>query len=128
MASPYIKKSFQDVGCLGFYEKIQEVGSNFKLTSLFITNFRRDKANIAEVDFIISRNSISIATGIPTHGEILFKGMDLDIENCRPFLKQKYKDSPKHIFPFKQFLDRYDPLIKMIMRYFACEGRFSRLY
>ncbi len=54
--------------------------------------------------------------------------MDLDIENYKPFLKPHYKDAPKHIFPFRQFLDRYAPLIKMIMRYFTCEGRFSRLY
>lgn len=70
MASPFIKKFFQDVGCLVFYEKIQEVGSNAKLTFIFPTNFRRDKANIAGVDFTISADSISIATGIPNHGEI----------------------------------------------------------
>jgi len=87
MASPFINKYFQDAGCLGFCEKIQEVGSNFKFTSLFATNFRRDNANIVRVDFIISADAISIATGIPTHGEIWFKGMDLDIENYEPLLK-----------------------------------------
>jgi hypothetical protein len=31
MASPFIKKSFEDVGCLGFCERIQEVGCHAKL-------------------------------------------------------------------------------------------------
>lgn len=68
MTASFIKKSFQDVGCLGFFERIQEGGSHAKFTSLFATNFRRDKANILGVDFIISIDSIASATGIPNHG------------------------------------------------------------
>jgi hypothetical protein len=128
MASPFIKKSFEDVGCLGFCERIQEVGCHAKLTSLFATNFKKDKTTIVGIDFTISTDAISIATGIPNHGEIWFKGMDLDIENYKIFLKPHYKNNPTHIFPFRQLLDRYAPLMKMIMKYFTCEGRFSRMY
>jgi len=67
MASSFIKKSFQDVGYLVFCEKIQEVGSNAKFTSLFATNFRRDKASIVGVDFTISADSIVTATGLPNY-------------------------------------------------------------
>ena len=101
MASLFINKLFEDVGCLGFCERIQEVGCHAKLTSLFATNFKKEKKSIAWVDFTISMDSISIAIGIPNHGEIRFKGMDLDIENYKIFLKTHYKDAPTHIFPFR---------------------------
>ena len=62
MASSFIRKAFEDVGCLGFCEKIQEADFHAKLTSLFATNFRNDKANIAGVEFTISANSIASTT------------------------------------------------------------------
>jgi hypothetical protein len=68
MASPFTKKSFEDVGCLGFCERIQEVCFNAKLTSLFATNFKKDKTTIAGIEFTISTDSIIVATGIPNHG------------------------------------------------------------
>lgn len=127
-ASSFIMKYFKNVGCLGFCDRIQEVGCHLRLTSLFANNFRRDKVNIAGVDFTISGDAISIAIGIPNHGEIWFKGMDLDNNNYKAFLKASYNNDPKHIFPFRHLLDRYGPLRKMIMKYFTFEGKFSRLY
>ena len=100
-ASSYIEKSFEDVGCLGFCERIQEVECHAKLTSIFSTNFRRDKGTIAGIDFIISADAIALTTDIPNQGEIWFKGMDLDIENYKVFLKMHYKDAPIDIFPFR---------------------------
>ena len=44
------------------------------------------------------------------------------------YLKPAYKVALKHIFPFIHLLDKYTLLMKMIMKYFTCEGRFSRLY
>lgn len=124
MASPFLKKSFQDVGCLVFCEKIQEVYFNVYLTGIFATSFRRDKAIIVGVEFTILVEDISIATGILNHGEVWFKGMDLDVENYEAFFKPPYKTTPKHIFPFKHLLDKYAPFMKMIMNYFTYEARF----
>lgn len=45
-----------------------------------------------------------------------------------PYLKPRYKDYNKSIFPFSHLLERYAPLMRIIMKYFTCEGRFSRLY
>ena len=98
------------------------------MTSLFATNFKKDKTTIVGVDFTIFTDVIATDTCIPNHGEIRFKGMDLDIENYKVFLKPHYKNNPTHIFPFIRLLDRYAPLMKMIMKYFTCEGRFSRMY
>lgn len=54
--------------------------------------------------------------------------MDFDIENYKVFLKPYHKNDPTHIFPFKQLLEKYAHLMNMIMKFFTCEGRFSRLY
>ena len=86
-ASEFIKRSFKQVGCLGFCEKVQEVGYHYELTSLFATNFKRNKTTIAGMDFLVSTEVIALATSIPNQGEIWFKGMDLDIENYKVFLK-----------------------------------------
>lgn len=32
------------------------------------------------------------------------------------------------VFPFRFLKDEYVPLMRLIMRYFTCEGRFSRLF
>ena len=76
----------------------------------------------------MSKDIIAQATCIPNQGEIWVKGMELDLEHNKMFLKPQYKDSPSHIFPSKHLLDKYIPLMKTIQDYFTCEGRFSKLY
>ena len=34
----------------------------------------------------------------------------------------------RRVFPFRFLKDEYAPLMKLIIRYFSCEGRFSSLY
>lgn len=127
-ASEFIRKSFEQAGCLGFCQKVQEVGYHHDLTSLFTTSFKKDRAIIAGVKFPVSAEVIALATTIPNQGEIWFKGMDLYLEHYKMFLKPQYKECPSHIFPGKKFLDKYNPLMNIIMKYFTCEGRFNRLY
>ena len=62
-ASLFIKKSFEDVGCLGFCERIQKVGFHTKFTSLFSTNFRRDEITIEWMDFMLSAEVIGMSLG-----------------------------------------------------------------
>ena len=45
-----------------------------------------------------------------------------------PFIKRGYKEGCKTIFPFSHLLERYAPLMKVIMNYFTYEGLCSRLY
>ena len=45
-----------------------------------------------------------------------------------PYLKPRYKDHNKSIFPFFHLLDIYAPMMRIIMKYFTCEGRFSHIY
>ena len=69
-----------------------------------------------------------MATEIPSVGEMWFKHANLDLSYYETFLKPRYKDDFKSIFPFSHLLERYVPLMRVIMKYFTSEGRFSRLY
>lgn len=128
MSSPSLKKSFQDVACLAFCQNIEELRFNDKLTSTFSTRLRRDKVTIDGVVFTLLVDTIATATGIPNTGELWFKNKYLDLENYKMYLKPPYKTARKHISPFRHLLDKYAHLMKMIMKYFTCEGRFSILY
>ena len=75
----------------------------------------------------LSSDTIAHATGLPDVGEKWFKTAKLDMSCYEPFLKPRYKEGYKTIFPFSHLLDRYAPLMKVIMKYFTCEGRYSRL-
>jgi len=80
-------KCFEDVNCLGFFQRVKEVGYHEYLTSIFSFTLKEDKITIAGTDFIFLVDSISQATSIPNHGENWFKGMNLYLEEYKPYLK-----------------------------------------
>ena len=107
---------------------MQEVGYHEHLTSIFTLTLKEDQITITKTDFMLSVEAISQATIIPKHGENWFKGMNLYLEEYKPYLKSQYKGAHSHVFPFKYLLERYAPLMKVVMKFFTCEGKFSRLY
>ena len=86
-SSPFILKCFEDVNCVEFFQKIQEVGYNEQLTGLFSIALKKHKVVIVGIEFNFTLESISTTTGIPNHGEYWFKGMNLDDEYFKPYLK-----------------------------------------
>jgi len=52
----------------------------------------------------------------------------LDGHYYEPYIKSRYKNERKRTFPFRFLEDKYAPMMRVIMKYFTCEGRFSRLY
>ena len=98
------------------------------LTRLFISGLHDRQVILAGVTFTMSNNAIAATTAIPNVGEKWFKQRNLDHSYYEPYLKPRYKDEKNTIFPFSHLLDRYVPMMKIIMKYFTCEGRFSRLY
>jgi len=115
-SSSFIRKSFEDAGCLTFCKRIEQLKFHDQLNSAFSTKLRKDKVTIAGVEFTVSRKIISTTTGIPNTGEIWFKKEDIDIQNYTMYLKAPYKTTPKHVFPFRHLQERYDPLMKFIMK------------
>lgn len=93
-----------------------------------MTHLHNNEVTLAGITFSISPAVISEATGIPDVGEKWNKGQDIDREYYEPYIKARYKDKMKRVFPFKFLEDRFAPLMKIIIKYFTCEGRFSPLY
>lgn len=98
------------------------------LTRIFISKLHDNQVTLAGVTFTISTIVISAATGIPDVGEKWFKQSELEKHYYEPFIKPRYINEKKRYFPFSHLLDRYAPMMTIIMKYFSCEGRFSRLY
>ena len=72
---------------LGFCQRVQEVGYHEQLTAIFSITLKVEKDTIVGIDFIFYIDAISHAIGIPNHGENWFKGMNLDLEEYKPYLK-----------------------------------------
>ena len=128
MASPMTVTCFKHVGCFGFCEKIQRVQHHPMLSRLFISNIHDNQVTLASVTFTVSTAIISTATGIPNVGKKWFKQKDLEEHYYEPYIKPRYKNGKKRVFPFSYLLDKYSPMMKIILKYFSCEARFSRLY
>ena len=107
---------------------IEGVRFHHELARLFATHLHNNKVTLARITFTISPTVISEATRIPDGGENWYKGQDIDQEYYEPYIKARYKDKIKRVFPFKFLEDRYAPLMKIISKCFTCEGRFSQLY
>ena len=104
------------------------MGFHEKLTDWLETQLKGEIVFIASVEFSFLVASVSIENGLPDNGEYWFKGMSLDLEYYKPFLKAPYRETHTHLMPFRYLLEKYAPLMKIVMRFFTCEGRFSRLY
>jgi hypothetical protein len=73
--------------------------------------------------------SISAVTGIPIIGEKWFKAMALSSAYAKDLFKPEHQanDLSKSM-PRSQLIEQFDIILKIIQRYFTCEGRFNTLY
>ena len=71
-----------------------EEGYHLQLSSLFAKSYSMGKVTLSGMYIILLYDLISSATGIPSHAEQWFKGMDLDIEKYKQFLKPHARDDP----------------------------------
>jgi hypothetical protein len=100
LASPLTVTCFKHVGCYDFCEKIQRVQHHPMLTRLFISRL----------------HDIQDSTRIPNIGEKWFKKGNLKKRDFDFFLKPRHKNQTKRFFPFSHLLDRYAPMMKIIMK------------
>jgi len=77
----------------------------------------------------VSKETVFVATEIPTQGKKWFKGMPLDSILYTNFLKPRYKKQNfGATIPRECILEHYERLLRVIQRYFTYEGRFDRVY
>jgi hypothetical protein len=81
------------------------------------------------LEFEVTKASISAATWILISGENWFKAMVLSSPFVKYISKPEYQanDLSKSVRR-NQLIDQFDKMLKIIQRYFSCEGRFNTLY
>jgi hypothetical protein len=124
---PLIREVFQRVGCLTFCQNMQrghpEVAREFSL------NFDGTKTKVGTLELEVSEATIAAATEIPNTGERWFKSMTLNAAFSKDFLKPDHqKDNLSKGVPRSHLVEGFDKMLKVIQRYFTCEGRFNMIY
>jgi hypothetical protein len=77
----------------------------------------------------VSEETIVVSTEIPIQGEKWFKGIPLDLIFSIDFIKPKYKKQKfGATIPRECILDHFEKLLRVVQRYFTCEGIFDRVY
>jgi len=127
-ASPLVVSCFRHLGCCEFCELVERVQFHHELARLFVAHLQNNEVTLARVTFTVSPSIFSDATRIPNVGEKWYKAQDLDEHYYEPYIKPQHRSQVKRLFPFKFLENRYVPLMRIIIKYFTCEGRFSRLY
>lgn len=108
--------SFKHLRCFEFCEKVQKVQYHPMLSRLFISNLHENQVTLAGVTCTISTAITSVSTGIPNFGEKWFKQDDLEEHYYEPDIKPRYRNDRKRLFPFSYLLDRFVPMMKIVMR------------
>jgi hypothetical protein len=127
-ACPFALSCFRYQSCFEYCERISQIQHHRELVRLFVLHLHNGHVNLAGVDFTLSPEVVAQATGIPNVGEEWTKRKLLGKFNYQPYIKPGCMRHLTVVFPFRFLREEYAPLMRLIMRYFTCEGRFSRLY
>lgn len=115
-SSPMILTCFQNVGCFQFCKKVKQVENHSDLTRLFVLNLHNKQVSLVGVEYELSIDVISNATGIPAICEKCFNKAILNMGCYEPFVKTRYREGYKAIFPFSHLKQRFLPLMRVIMK------------
>jgi hypothetical protein len=81
------------------------------------------------LEFEVTETSISSATGIPISSEKWFKAMVLSSPFVKDIFNPEYRANElSKSMPRNQLIRQFDRILKIMQRYFTCEGRFNTLY
>ena len=97
-----------------------------ELAKLFFLHLHN--GNLVGVSFTLTLETIAVAIGIPNVGEQWNKGQLVGKEHYEPYIKASYQKQMSRVFPFRYLRDTYAPLMKLIIKYFTYEGKFSCLH
>jgi hypothetical protein len=77
----------------------------------------------------VSEVTIAADTEIPNTGERWVKSMTLNVAFTKDFLKPDHqKDNLSKGVPKSHLVEGFEKMLKVIQRYFTCEGRFKMIY
>jgi hypothetical protein len=126
-SNPIFREYFQTVGCLTFCENLQ--GGHMEVAKQFSMNFDGVKTRVGSLEFQVTEQTIATTTEMPLQGERWFKGMALDSSYCNDYFKPEYQnENLSKGVPRNHMLEHHDKLLRVIQRYFTCEGHFNMVY
>lgn len=128
LAFPLATTCFRCQSFFEFCEMAERVKYHHELARQFVINMENNVVHLAGINFTLSPAIIVEATRMPDVGEKWNKRRNVRKQHYEPYIKAKYHGKLSRVFTFKFLEDRHVPLMKLIIKYFTCEGRFSRLY
>ena len=122
---PKVCKLFQDARCYRFCEKIQ--GSHQQVVEEFVLSFDGSKEIIGKEEFHIDEALITEVIELPSTGEKWFKTTIPKDVQFRSYLKPEHREVVwKKSVPSSWLEERWQQLLKAIVFYITCEGRYNR--
>jgi len=126
-SNPGYIEIFRKAGCLKFCQNLE--GHHIDVTHKFVLNYDGKSSKVGDLMVQVTEKDIAMATGIPAEGERWFKDTTLDLSDCKKFFREEYQDiNLTSGAPRKCITDESDEFLKVIQRYFTCEGRFNMVY
>ena len=89
-ACPLAVTCFRYQSCYEFCERISQIQHHRELVLLFVLHLHDGHVNLAGVDFTLTPETVSQATGIPNVGEEWNKRKLLDKVQYEPYIKPQY--------------------------------------
>jgi len=84
---------------------------------------------VGDLKFEVTEASISATAWIPMSGKNWFKAMVLSSPFVKDIFKPEYRANElSKSMQRNQLIEQFDRVLKIIQRYFTCEGRFNTLY
>jgi hypothetical protein len=123
---PEVCQMFRDAGCYNFCKKLQS--SRQQVVEAFALNFDGKKTIIGRDEFEIDEALIVEVTELPMTGEKWFKTTVTENVEFRTYLKPKHRGLIwKKDIPVSFLEEKWQQLLKAIMVYVTCEGRYNRV-
>ena len=126
-ACPFAVSCFQHMACYQFCERLSHIQPHRELARLFVLHLHDGQVTLAGVNFVFSPEAITEATGIPNVGEVWLKSKWLDFVYYEPYVRPSCMHNLTGTFPIKFLRAEYMDIMRLIMHYFTCEGRFARV-
>jgi hypothetical protein len=123
---PEVCQMFKDAGCYNFCKKLQSFHQ--QVAEAFALNFDGKKAIIGQDEFEIDEALIAEVTELPMTGEKWFKTTVIKNVEFKTYLKPEHRGLIwKKDIPVSFLEEKWQQLLKAIMVYITCEGRYNRV-
>ena len=119
------KRLFKQDGWYHFLTKLSR--ENYGVTRRFAQSYDGSRVIIESLNFIVDKEFISQALGLPQIGELWFKGKIVLAMDFNLFLKDEHVDPDwKHGISTHQLKEEWQGIIEVIQRYITCDFHFTR--